>query len=148
MKAKKQEEIGYEEAMKIFKRKAEFFGKEQIKREALFKVKSNMRSRFRLELKRYKETNCDSMGVMIGCTWAFFDKWITSQLKRGMSWKNHGSVWHIDHITPLAAFDLYNNEHIQRAWHYTNLRPLRSKENMQKADKIITHQPELMIEMR
>jgi 5-methylcytosine-specific restriction endonuclease McrA len=65
-----------------------------------------------------------------------------------MSWKNHGSVWHIDHITPLAAFDLYNNEHIQRAWHYTNLRPLRSKENMQKADKIITHQPELMIEMR
>jgi len=147
MKAKKQEEIGYEEAMKIFKREAEFFGKEQIKREALFKVKSNMRSRFRIELKRYKETNCDSMGVMIGCTWAFFDKWIASQFKRGMKWENYGRVWHIDHIEPLAHFDITDQNHMKRAWHYSNLRPLKAAENLKKGAKIVTCQPELTITM-
>ncbi len=75
----------------------------------------------------------------------FFAKWIEGQFTRGMCWDNYGSIWHIDHITPLAAFDATNNEDMRKAWHYTNLRPLKAVENMQKRDKIITHQPELIL---
>lgn len=113
----------------------------------LNKAKSNMRKRFRDELKHYRQTQRDGMSAMIGCTWTFFDQWIASQFKRGMKWENYGRVWHIDHIEPLAHFDVTDQNDMKRAWHYSNLRPLKAAENIKKGAKIITCQPELLIAM-
>ena len=113
----------------------------------LNKAKSNMRKRFRDALKHYRQTKRDKMSTMIGCTWAFFDKWIASQFKRGMKWENYGSIWHIDHIQPLAHFDMTDQNDMKRAWHYSNLRPLKAAENIKKGAKIVTCQPELTIAM-
>ena len=111
----------------------------------LAKAKSNMRRRFRTALKRNNQSKSDKMSTMIGCTWAFFYRWITSQFTKEMNWENYGTVWHIDHITPLCSFDVCNQAHMKQAWHYTNLRPLEAEANIRKGANIITHQPELVI---
>jgi hypothetical protein len=48
-----------------------------------------------------------------------------------MTWANHGE-WHIDHIRPLASFDLRKEDHLVLAFHYTNLQPLWAQENLRK----------------
>jgi len=111
----------------------------------LAKAKSNMRRRFRTALKRNNQSKSNKISTMIGCTWPFFYGWITSQFTKEMNWKNYGTVWHIDHITPLSFFDVCNQAHIKQAWHYTNLRPLEAEANIRKGANIITHQPELVI---
>lgn len=57
------------------------------------------------------------------------------QFKPGMSWDNYGQYgWHIDHIKPLARFDLRDPVQVKQAWHYTNLQPLWWHENLAKSD--------------
>ena len=55
-----------------------------------------------------------------------------------MTWKNYKYYgWHIDHIIPLASFDLSNREEFLKACHYTNLQPMWWFENIEKRDKIL-----------
>jgi hypothetical protein len=52
-----------------------------------------------------------------------------------MSWEKIGDI-HIDHVIPLAKFNLSDPEQQQSAFHYTNLRPMWGLENKQKSDKV------------
>ena len=61
-------------------------------------------------------------------------KRIESQFSDGMSWDNYGN-WHIDHIKPLAAFDLTDPVQVAKAFHYKNLRPLHWRQNISKGAK-------------
>ncbi len=56
---------------------------------------------------------------------------IESMFKPGMSWVNYGS-WHIDHIKPLALFDLSNNDDVKAAFALSNLQPIWALENLRK----------------
>ena len=53
-----------------------------------------------------------------------------------MSWNNHGTYWHIDHIKPCASFDLTNNDALHMCYNWSNLRPLSALENLSKGDKV------------
>lgn len=63
----------------------------------------------------------------------FYDHPITGEV---MSWESYGFYgWHIDHIKPLASFDLTDREHAKQACHYTNLQPLWAEDNHRKGDR-------------
>lgn len=72
----------------------------------------------------------------LGCSGEFLKFWIESKWKPGMSWENYGKTgWHIDHIRPLASFDLTQEKEQKLAFHFLNLQPLWAHENLSKSDK-------------
>jgi len=76
---------------------------------------------------------------LLGCSSDKFVQHIESLFQDGMSWQNKGE-WHIDHIIPVAAFDLTTLEGQQAAFHYTNLRPAWAAENRRKHAKVLLPQ--------
>lgn len=69
----------------------------------------------------------------LGCSKDEFIAHIESQFREGMSWDNR-SEWHIDHLIPLSTAK--TSEEIKLLWHYTNLQPLWSHENLSKGKRI------------
>ena len=60
---------------------------------------------------------------------------IERQFEHGMNWANYGKRdgWQIDHIRPCASFDDFTDPKQQReCFHYTNLQPLWTIENIRK----------------
>ncbi len=48
-----------------------------------------------------------------------------------MNWDNYcHDGWHVDHIVPMSAFNLQDEEECRSACHFSNLRPMWSKENI------------------
>ena len=77
-----------------------------------------------------------SVSKWVGCTGQDLKLHLESKFRHGMTWDNHGSVWEIDHIIPLASIDLTNTDEVARLSHYTNLQPLTICENRKKADSV------------
>jgi hypothetical protein len=50
-----------------------------------------------------------------------------------MNWENRDQ-WHVDHIVPLATAK--NEQDVIALNHFSNLRPLWAKENLQKGSKL------------
>lgn len=61
------------------------------------------------------------------------------QFINGMAWDNYGK-WHIDHILPLASFNIDNVDcdDFTAAWSLCNLRPLWAVDNLKKKDKVLS----------
>lgn len=88
-----------------------------------------MRSRLLLALKGLGRP---SMEQLLGCTMAQLVAHLESKFRDGMTWANHGTVWHIDHVRALARFDLSDPAQLAAACRYTNLQPLLASENLAK----------------
>lgn len=71
----------------------------------------------------------------LGCTIPELRAHLEALFKPGMTWQNYGE-WHIDHITPLSAFDLSAPSQVQQACHFSNLQPLWSAENISKGSRV------------
>lgn len=81
----------------------------------------------------------ESIAALVGCTLHELMAHLESQFDDYMTWgtwKLDG--WHIDHITPLSAFDLTDPEQRRIACHYTNLQPLWGDENLRKGNRYET----------
>lgn len=76
---------------------------------------------------------------LVGCSFDFLRQHIERQFKGKMSWDAPGS-FHIDHIVPLAAFDLSDPMQLKVACNWQNLRPIPPKKNMSKGAKLIEPQ--------
>jgi hypothetical protein len=100
------------------------------KKDPAFKLRMNLRSRLRAGLKAGRRS--PRLLRLIGCSWEDLLKHLESQFTDEMSWDNYGSYWHLDHIIPLAAFNLDDTEHLRACCHWTNLQPLEKSENLRK----------------
>lgn len=111
--------------------------RERLKNDINFKIAHTLRIRINKHLR-----NHDLSAVTeLGCTIEELVIYLENKFKPGMTWENHSlKGWHIDHITPLASFDLTDEIQFKQACHYTNLQPLWAKENQSKSDRIISHE--------
>lgn len=69
--------------------------------------------------------------ALLGCTPEELALHLEEQFEPGMTWGNYGD-WHVDHIRPLASFDLANEDEQRQAFHFTNTRPLWAQDNRNK----------------
>lgn len=73
---------------------------------------------------------------LIGCDLEMLKLHLESKFQTGMSWSNYGrNGWHIDHVIPLASFDLSDPNQLKTACHYSNLQPLWCVDNLSKGKK-------------
>ena len=100
--------------------------KSRIRRETNLSYAMGIRLRTRVAdvLRKYQTVRCESVTTavrqLLGCTISELVKHLESKFLPGMSWDNR-KLWHIDHIRPLASFDLTDVEQQHLAFHYTNL---------------------------
>ena len=110
------------------------YQRERKKYDIWFKFKKILGRRMHHVLK--DESRKSITDKYIGCTGEQFRKHIESQFTKGMSWESYGHFgWHIDHIKPLKAFDLTQEEERIKAFNYKNLQPLWWLENLKKGKK-------------
>jgi len=95
-----------------------------------FRLADNLRRRLNDALKRDQKSG--SAVRDLGCSIEFLKQHLEQQFQNGMTWKNYGKVWEIDHIKPLCSFDLTIREQLLEVCHYTNLQPLSRKDNKEK----------------
>lgn len=105
-----------------------------------FRLSTTLRSRFYEAVKNRREGG--SAVRDLGCSITELKRYIEIQWQPGMSWDNwgrghHGQrEWQIDHIKPLAAYDLSDPAEVAKACHYTNLQPLWALDNMTKGARV------------
>lgn len=96
------------------------------------KLIENFRSRIYLLVKRNSPTMRYKTYEILGCTPAFFREWLEEKFTPEMNWDNYGTYWEVDHMVPLASFDLSDPEKVKEAFHYSNCQPLHAEENNRK----------------
>ena len=72
---------------------------------------------------------------LIGCTVEELMDHLQKQFLPGMSWDTYRRYdgWCMDHIKPIAMFDLTDRAQIEECFHYTNIQPLWFRDNSRKS---------------
>ena len=110
--------------------------KNRIKTNSIFHLTINTRSRISNGLRSIgSRKNCKTIEYL-GCTFPFLKKHLENQFQSGMTWENYGPAWHVDHIKPLATFDLSNQVEQSIAFNYKNLQPLFAMDNWKKNKRL------------
>lgn len=110
-----------------------YFAKKR-KTDIQFKLKENLRNRLNQAIKNNFKSG--SAVRDLGCSIIELRQYLESKFQPGMTWDNYGQ-WHIDHIRPLASFNLLNTDELQKACHFSNLQPLWAEENIKKHAKYV-----------
>jgi 5-methylcytosine-specific restriction endonuclease McrA len=84
---------------------------------------------------------------IFGCNRNHLIAHFESKFTPKMTWENHGSYWHVDHIIPISSFDLTDPKQCKQANHWTNLQPLEAAANLAKSNTITKPQMSLMLNL-
>lgn len=104
----------------------------KMKEDPEYKIRQNLRKRLNKAIKIDQKSG--SAVKDLGCSIKELRVYLESQFQPGMTWDNYGS-WHIDHVVPLASFDLTDRKQFLLACHYTNLQPMWETDNLKKGSK-------------
>ena len=110
----------------------------KIKTDPFFKLKCNIRTLIRVNLKRNNLVKNSKTIEILGCDYQFFRDYMFAQFTEGMTWSNI----HIDHIKPMSSAKTI--EEVYQLNHYTNFQPLFIKDNLSKSTKLIEKQLRLL----
>ena len=109
------------------------------------RAKANLRTRLKALMKTARRGGANVRSSFIGCSTAQLAKHLESGFTKRMTWENYGTYWHVDHILPCSSFDHTDERQVAQCWHWTNLRALEAKKNMDKSDTITEPQMQLML---
>jgi hypothetical protein len=101
------------------------YKKERRKKDPIFKITENIRTR----IYSYIKNNSTKSIKYLGCDIDFYKKYLESQFTTDMNWDNYGTYWEIDHIKQLCKFNMENIEEQFKAFNYINTRPLSLIDN-------------------
>ncbi len=109
--------------------------REKRNKNIMHRISQNFRKGIWYSLKGRKKDK--HMTEALGYNIQQLQKHIEKQFLPGMSWDNYGE-WHIDHKTPIAAFNFetVNNIDFKKCWALKNLQPLWAKDNFTKNDQV------------
>lgn len=102
-----------------------------------FRLIRTLRVRHSNAVKAARENKTFKTTELLGCTSEQLKQHIENQFITEMNWENYGSVWHIDHLYPLALVDWNNKEQVDKVCNYKNLQPLLALDNIRKGKRII-----------
>jgi len=123
----------YIENKDIIRGKQNNYEKERRKNDIGFKIRGNLRGRLRICLN--PEVQMETTTRLISCSPKLFFNWIEYQFDVYMNWINYGQYWVLDHVKPLASFNLNNESDRLKSMHWSNIRPLQTIKNIRKSDK-------------
>lgn len=98
-----------------------------------FKLLCTLRSRLSHIFDTGGPKKAEATRILLGCPLWHLKAHFDFLFGPGMTWRNHGTVWEIDHIKPCAAFDFSYPEQQRACFHWTNLQPLFVIENRHKS---------------
>jgi hypothetical protein len=104
-----------------------------------FQLSELLKSRTHKALKSKSITNSSTIQTNMGCNVATLKKWLEFQFNEEMNWDNLGVYWEVDHILPIAQFNLVIERDRLVCFNWTNLQPLYKGENRSKSKKIMPH---------
>ena len=110
--------------------------RKRLKNDPIFILKCRLRTRFYQYVKRGLAKKKVNTSKLIGCDWKFLKKHLEKQFKPGMNWKNKGK-WHIDHIKPMAHFNLLDVKQQYKCCNYKNLKPMWAIDNLSKGARYV-----------
>lgn len=94
------------------------------------------RCRILASFKKHSICKLSHASKLLGCTGAELVEHLRKQFYGSMTAENHGDVWHIDHIIPIASFDLSDPEQVAQCFHHSNLQPLLIEHNLSKSNRV------------
>ncbi len=111
------------------------------KTDQMYLFREKISKTIRESFKRKKQKKTGRTVDILGCSIEFFKNYFESLFEPWMNWDNYGiyipnskRTWQIDHFIPLDTAKTIDD--IIQLNHYTNLRPLCSKENLDKSNKL------------
>ena len=123
----KQWEIEHKNERLTNKRKYEH---KRYKTNYVFRIIKNIRSRMNCALKSQGVKKSMHTIEGLGCTKEFYQNYIQSLFKPGMTKENNGKrKWVQHHPIELASVDLRNPEQQKKAFHHTNVIPMWEDEH-------------------
>lgn len=113
----------------------------RLKIDKIFRLRELVSSRITRGLKDLVNGRKKSMKTVmyLGCTFGEYKIYLEKKFKNKMNWSNMGGKtgWQIDHIRPLASFDLSKESEQLKAFNYKNTQPMWAYDNRSKGSKII-----------
>ena len=109
-----------------------------------YKFNKNVRTLMCMSFKRNGYTKNSKTFNIIGLAHEEFKEYIINQFEDWMTLENHGiytgnynETWQIDHIEPIS--NGLTEQELIRLNHFTNLRPLCSRKNLEKSNKFTSN---------
>jgi hypothetical protein len=121
------------ERIKLREKQSRQRRREKLKNDPAFKLNHGISNGILKALKRSK--NRYHWEKLVPYTLDQLKVHLENQFVEGMTWENHGKIWHIDHIKPRCSFNFSSpqDEEFQKCWALDNLRPLWAVDNLKKA---------------
>jgi hypothetical protein len=99
----------------------------------------NYRTLLRLRVTVYRvlkgRSKSKAAADLLGCEIPIFLSHVERLFRDGMTWKNYGAKWEIDHRIPVSRFDLSTRSQQLECFNWSNLQPLLKEENREKANR-------------